>query len=84
MEASFSSQLIALYTYDTTFEVSTRIFEMFLLQGDRVIIDLIASLLDLKWEKLLELEDLDLMNYLRKDLITEALQTKRIEELIPD
>ena len=37
-EASFSSQIITLFIYDAPFEVATRIFELFLLDGDRAIV----------------------------------------------
>jgi hypothetical protein len=34
MEAAFTSQLITLFIYDASVEVSDRIFELFLLDGE--------------------------------------------------
>jgi hypothetical protein len=33
MESTFTTQLITLYTYDAPIEISTRIFELFLIEG---------------------------------------------------
>ena len=81
-EASFSSQIITLFIYDAPFEVATRIFELFLLDGDRAIVDFIGSMIDKQWEKLLMLEELDLMNYLRKEFVLDSIDEYHIKDLI--
>jgi hypothetical protein len=68
MEAAFSSQIITLFIYDASPLLATRIFEMFLVDGAQAIVDVIASMLELAEEELLKLEELDLMNYLRKEI----------------
>jgi len=68
MEAAFSSQIITLFIYDASPLLATRIFEMFLVDGAQVIVDVIASMLELAEKELLKLEELDLMNYLRKEI----------------
>ena len=53
VEACFSSQIITLFIYDNDREKVFRIFELFLLEGEQVLIDLIASMLSLKKQKIL-------------------------------
>ena len=53
MEAAFTSQLITLFIYDASAEVSDRILELFLLDGEQIIVDLLAVMLELKAHKLL-------------------------------
>ena len=52
IEACFSSQIITLFIYDNDREKVFRIFELFLLEGEQVLIDLIASMLMLKKQKI--------------------------------
>jgi hypothetical protein len=40
VEAAFSSIVITLYIYDAPFSVATRIFELFLVAGPQVIVEL--------------------------------------------
>ena len=47
MESTFTSQIITLYIYDAPLEIATRIFELFLLDGAQIIVDLIAGLIDI-------------------------------------
>ena len=68
MAASFSSQLITLFIYDNDFDAAMRVFELFLLDGEQVLVDLLAGMILHKKHIILSLEDLDLMNYLRKEM----------------
>ena len=45
MGASFSSCLITLFIYDSDFSVATKIFELFLLDGEQVLVDLLAGMI---------------------------------------
>jgi hypothetical protein len=38
-----------MYIYDAPIDIATRIFELFLLDGAQIIVDLIASLLEVKY-----------------------------------
>lgn len=69
MAASFSSQLITLFIYDNDFNSAVKIFELFLLDGEKVLIDLLAGMIVHKKQKILQLDDLELMNFLRKDMV---------------
>jgi len=42
MEAAFSSMIITIFVYDANPALATRIFELFLIDGEQAIIDVIA------------------------------------------
>lgn len=46
--AVFSSIFITLYVYDVQYEISTRIFEMFLLDGEKFLIKLLIKMIKIK------------------------------------
>ena len=75
MESTFTSQVITLYIYDAPLDIATRIFELFLLDGAQVIVDLIAGLIDIQYSKIMRLEELELMTYLRKEIITDVFNS---------
>ena len=66
---SFSSHLITLFIYDNEFESATKVFELFLLDGEQVLVDLIAGMIMHKRQEVQELDDLELMDYLRKEMV---------------
>ena len=82
MAASFSSQLITLFIYDNDFGAATKVFELFLLDGEKVLLDLLAGMIIHKKQTVLQLDDLDLMNYLRKDMVQECLSGMPIRDLL--
>ena len=82
LEACFSSQIITLFIYDNDRDKAFRIFELFLLEGEQILMDLIAAMLQIKKKKILTLEELDLMNYLRKDMIHECFNEIELSELL--
>lgn len=59
-----------------------RIFELFLLDGEQILVDLIAGMIIHKKQEVLELNDLELMNYLRKDMVQECLSTMSVQEIL--
>jgi hypothetical protein len=67
--------VITLYIYDAPLDIATRIFELFLLDGAQVIVDLIAGLIDIQYSKIMRLEELELMTYLRKEIITDVFSS---------
>ena len=82
IEACFSSQIITLFIYDNDRDKVFRIFELFLLEGEQVLVDLIASMLYMKRKHIVKLEELDLMNYLRKDMVHECYNENSLQELL--
>ena len=61
-----------------------RIFDLFLLEGEQAIVDLLIGTIELKTEKILTLKEIHLMNYLRKDLIKECFAENTITGLLPN
>ena len=45
MNASFSSQLITLFIYDHDIEAAVKVFELFLLDGEKVLVDIMAGMI---------------------------------------
>jgi len=82
MAASFSSQLITLFIYDHDFDAAIKVFELFLLDGEKVLVDLLAGMIVHKRQELMEYDDLDLMNYLRKGMVAECLSTMSIKDIL--
>ena len=56
-----------------------RIFELFLLDGEKVLVEVLAGMIMHKQRRVLEFEDLELMNYLRKDMVQECLSVMSIK-----
>ena len=46
--------------------------DLFMLEGEQVIVDILANMVQLKKKKILQLDELELMNYLRKDMAVEC------------
>ena len=84
MEATFSAQIITAFLYDLDFDLAMRIFDLFLLEGEQAIVDLLIGTIELKTEKILTLKEIHLMNYLRKDLIKECFAENTITGLLPN
>ena len=82
MAASFSSQLITLFIYGNDFSAAAKIFELFLLDGEQVLVDMLAGMIQHKKQKILQLEDLELMNYLQKEMAQECLSSMTIRDLL--
>ena len=82
MAASFSSQFITLFIYDNDFSAATKVFELFLLDGERVLVETLAGMVMHKRQKLLQMEDLELMNYLRKDMVQECLTEMSVRQIL--
>lgn len=48
IEACFTSQVVTLFIYDVGFEEATRIFELFLVDGEQIILDLLVTFIEIK------------------------------------
>ncbi len=76
MEAAFTSQFITLFIYDALLPIATRIFEMFLVEGEQVILDLIAGLIETQYLEIIAMEETELMEFLRRDILIETFKSK--------
>jgi hypothetical protein len=68
--------------YDLPQDVAVRVFELFLLEGERLLIKLLMRMIKLKQKKLLTLYELDLLRYIRSEMIQECLKEKSLKELL--
>ena len=69
----FSSILQTIFIYDSPEEIATHIFDVFLLDGETVIFTLLLKMIELKEEKILNLYDHDLLQYIRSEMPNECL-----------
>lgn len=69
IEATFTTHIMSLYIYDARLDIATHLFEIFLVEGHQVIVDLCASLIEAQYKDIMRYDDLQLMNFLRKDMI---------------
>lgn len=76
MEAAFTSQIITLFIYDAPLPIATRIFEMFLVEGEQVILDLIAGLIETQYSEIITMEETELMEFFRRDILIETFKGK--------
>ena len=80
--AAFSPIFITLYIYQIDHEYAMRIFEMFILDGEQALLRVLYRMLDLKGEKLCGLYEVELMMYLRTDIINECIEEYGIASLL--
>ena len=71
--AAFSPLFITLYIYQIEHQHAMRIFEFFILDGEDSLLRILYRLIDLKADKICELQEMALMSYLRTDLINECI-----------
>jgi hypothetical protein len=51
-----------------------RIFEHFILDGEQALLRVLYKMLDLKKDRILKMEEIELIMYLRTDIINECIQ----------
>ena len=52
-EASFASQLITLFICDYDFKYAQQVMDLFMLEGEQILVDLLANMVQLKKKKIL-------------------------------
>jgi hypothetical protein len=82
--AIFSSIFITLFVYDVPHSVATRIFELFILEGEKILLSMLYKMIKIKQKKLLSLKHIDLLHYMREGMIMECIKEVPLEELIKD
>lgn len=84
LAAVFSSIFITLFVYDVPHYVATRIFELFMLEGEEVIIRILFRMIKLKQSKLLKMQDVDCLRYMRKGMIMECIKEVPLSKLLKE
>lgn len=78
----FSQYFITLFMYDTPIPMSMRIMDLFLLEGEQVLFNLIIKMLLFKREKVLALNGQYLYTYLRSRLVRECYDEYHLATLL--
>ena len=73
LAAAFSPVFITLFVYQVPLEIATRIFECFILDGEIAIVKILLRMLYIKREKILCLQECDLLNYIRTGMVIECV-----------
>jgi len=57
---TFSPLFMTLFVYMTPLDVASRLFELFLLDGENVLLTIILKMIELKQKKIMAINDLEL------------------------
>ena len=60
IEGTFSPHFMTLYVYLTPIQIATRLFEIFLLDGENALIKLLLRMIELKQKQIVAKEDTEL------------------------
>jgi hypothetical protein len=82
IEGTFISFFMTLYVYRTPLEIATRIFEIFILDGETALIKALLRVIELRKRKILRLVDEELQKYMLEDIIVECIDRYSISSLI--
>jgi hypothetical protein len=82
LAAVFSSIFITLFVYDVPHYVATRIFELFLFEGEEVLIRLMFKMIKIKQNKILKMPDLECLHYMRRGMIMECIKEIPLSDLL--
>lgn len=75
---------MTLFVYLTPIEIATRLFEVFILDGDMALISLLMRIIELKAGDLLDREDTELQRYVQSGMITECVEEYSIGYLLDE
>ncbi|CAG9317093.1 unnamed protein product [Blepharisma stoltei] len=70
----FAQYMVTIFLYDTPLDISVRIMDLFLLEGEKLMHRLLSKMLELKREKILELNSEELYQFLRRRMVKECFE----------
>lgn len=73
---------MTLFVYMSPFDQASRLFEMFILDGEMVLIKLLLRMIEVKEKKILTLEDEKLQFYLLQGLVKECTREFTLTKLL--
>jgi len=82
IDGCFSQHIITLFLYDTPMEFANRVIDVFLVEGHRIILQVIIRLLVLKKDKILALKGNELWVYLKNEIVVECVCENEISSII--
>ena len=74
IEGTFSPHFMTLYVYLTPIEIATRLFELFILDGEMALVRILLRMIELKQKKILAKEDVALQKYMLTEMIIECTE----------
>jgi len=78
----FTQYLITVFLYDIPKDISVRVFDLFLLEGERVLYDLLLKMLYVKKARIMQLEGQELYLYLRSRMVKEVFEESHLRTLM--
>lgn len=82
VEGTFSPHFMTLYVYLTPIEIATRLFELFILDGEMALVRILLRMIELKQKKILAKEDVALQKYILSEIIVECTEQYSIGALL--
>jgi hypothetical protein len=79
---TFSPLFMTLFVYMTPFDSASRLFEMFIIDGEMVLIKLLLRMIEMKENKILRLMDMELQRYMLSDLMKECTSEYTLAKLL--
>lgn len=76
MEVSgvFTPHFMTLFVYLTPIEIATRLFEIFIIDGENALVRILLRMVELKQTEILRKTDTDLQHYLFSGMVTECVE----------
>ena len=65
---------MTLYVYLTPIEIATRLFELFILDGEMALVRILLRMVELKQKNILEKQDVELQKYILSDMLVECTE----------
>lgn len=82
VEGTFSPHFMTLFVYLTPLEIATRLFEVFILDGDLAIVRLLIRMIDLKQGEIMSRSDVELQRYVLSGMIIECVEEYSVAYLL--
>ena len=79
---TFSPLFMTLFVYMTPLDVASKLFELFLIDGEHVLIRLILRMIELKQRKILAMADVDLQAYMLCGMVSECTKAYTLDTLL--
>lgn len=73
---------MTLFVYMTPFDVATKLFELFLVDGELVLIRVILKMIELRQKMILGLQDTELQRYMLSGMVAECTHSYSLARLI--
>lgn len=80
-EGTFAAHFMTLFVYLTPIEIATRLFELFVIDGESALVEVLLRMIGLKKAKILSLTDGDLIKYMQRGMIIECTEEFPISAL---